>query len=300
MTEDKCAICDYEGSDYQERFWDRGGRNYEDRVEAIALQRLLPASGARLLDIGAGAGRNVPRYGNFNQIVLLDYARTQLEKAQDKLGNDNRYLYVVADAYRLPFAYNVFDAAVMIRTLHHMIDPLAALKQVRSVTSPDASFVLEFANKRNLKSILRWLVRQQEWNPFEKNPIEFAPLNFNFHPQSVRNWLKTAQFDVERQLTVSHFRIGILKRVVPVGLLVRLDAMIQRTGKLWQLTPSVFVQSRARGEWQTDPGDAFWRCPSCNSIELVEIKNGIQCVECGRVWGLKDGIFDFKTPVGGG
>jgi ubiquinone/menaquinone biosynthesis C-methylase UbiE len=300
VTEDKRAVCDYEGSDYQERFWDRGERNYEDRVEAIALQRLLPASGARLLDIGAGAGRNVPRYKYFNQIVLLDYARTQLEKAQDKLGTNNRYLYVVADAYRLPFAYNVFDATVMIRTLHHMVDPLAVLKQVRSVTSPGASFVLEFANKRNLKSILRWLVRQQEWNPFEKSPIEFAPLNFNFHPQSVRNWLRTAQFDVQRQLTVSHFRIGILKRVIPLGLLVRLDALIQSTGKLWQLTPSVFVQSRALGERQGDEGNAFWRCPSCTSIEMVEIKNGIQCDECGRVWGLKDGIYDFKTPAAGG
>jgi len=29
-------VCDYEGSDYQTSFWDKGGREYEDRTEAIA------------------------------------------------------------------------------------------------------------------------------------------------------------------------------------------------------------------------------------------------------------------------
>ncbi len=53
-------VCDYDGSDYQSSFWDKGGREYEDRVEAIALKRLLPQSGHLLLELGAGAGRNTP------------------------------------------------------------------------------------------------------------------------------------------------------------------------------------------------------------------------------------------------
>ena len=54
-------VCDYEGSDYQSSFWDKGGREYEDRTEAIALRRLLPEKGRNLLELGAGAGRNTPR-----------------------------------------------------------------------------------------------------------------------------------------------------------------------------------------------------------------------------------------------
>ena len=65
-------IIDYEGSDYQSEFWDRGGREYEDRAEQIALRRLLPDSGKFLLETGAGAGRNSPRYRKFTRIVLLD------------------------------------------------------------------------------------------------------------------------------------------------------------------------------------------------------------------------------------
>jgi hypothetical protein len=33
----------------------------------------------------------------------------------------------------------------------------------------------------------------------------------------VRAWLQVTGFLVERQLTVSHFRIGLLKRLVPLA-----------------------------------------------------------------------------------
>jgi ubiquinone/menaquinone biosynthesis C-methylase UbiE len=248
VNDNQRAICDYEGSDYQERFWDRGERLYEDRVEAVALKKLLPPIGQCMLEVGAGAGRNVLRFEGFQQIVLVDYAWSQLKLAQERLGRSKRYLFVVADAYHLPFAAGVFDSATMIRTLHHMVDPLAALQQVRAVSHRDAIFILEFANKCNLKAILRWMARRQEWNPFDRQVVEFAALNFNFHPQVIRTWLEEAQFKVERQLTVSHFRLGFLKRLVPLRLLVGLDSMLQWTGKFWQLTPSVFIRSIAFGE----------------------------------------------------
>ncbi len=38
-------ICDYEGSNYRTEFWEKRGRDYEDRVERIALRRLLPRRG---------------------------------------------------------------------------------------------------------------------------------------------------------------------------------------------------------------------------------------------------------------
>ena len=72
-------VCDYEGSDYQTSFWDQGGREYEDRTEAIALKRLLPKSGRLMLELGAGAGRNTPRYAGYERVVLtglLDHATT--------------------------------------------------------------------------------------------------------------------------------------------------------------------------------------------------------------------------------
>lgn len=295
MSEEHPPICDYEGSDYQERFWELGGREYEDQVEAVALQRLLPSGGERLLEVGAGAGRNTPRYAGFRQIVLLDYSHTQLQQAQARLGRGERYLYVIGDAYRLPFAPGIFDASTMVRTLHHMVDPLEAIRQVRATLTAGAVFVLEYANKRNLKAIGRWVIRRQAWNPFERQPVEFVPLNFNFHPAEVRDWLIGAGFDVVRQLTVSHFRLNLLKRLIPLRLLVTMDAMAQLTGDLFQLTPSVFVRAEAVGIRDQAPEGAFWRCPTCGSFALITVDTGLRCEGCGQVWLLRDGIYDFRT-----
>src|SRR5215211_5962473 len=149
--ENNPPVCNYEGSDYQSSFWDKGGREYEDRTEAIALKRLLPPKGRYLLEVGAGAGRNTPRYTGFERIILLDYSRTQLEQAQERLGRSNKYIYVAADAYRLPFVDGLFDVVTMIRTLHHMADAPRVLTQVKNVLRSDGIFILEYANKLNLK-----------------------------------------------------------------------------------------------------------------------------------------------------
>lgn len=298
MSEARPPICDYEGSDYQERFWEHGGREYEDRVEAVALNRLLPESGVRLLEVGAGAGRHTPRYHGFRQIVLLDYSRTQLEQAKARLGESERYIYVVGDAYRLPFAPGVFDSATMIRTLHHMADPQVALRQVRSTMETGGVFVLEYANKRNLKAIARWALRRQAWNPFGCEPVEFVDLNYNFHPVAVREWMSEAGFEVFRQLTVSHFRLNLLKKVVPLGMLVALDSFIQWTGNWVQLTPSVFLGAEAVGEGEPAPEGAFWRCPVCGSDDIEKTDAGMWCRGCDRVWPVREGIYDFREPLG--
>jgi len=126
-------ICSYENSDYQTSFWDEGGRDYEDAVEEVALRRLLPEGGKRLVELGAGAGRNTPRYTGFEEITLVDYSHTQLEQARQRLGENPRYRYVAADVYHLPFVTGLFDAATMNGTLHHMAEPRQALEQVRRV-----------------------------------------------------------------------------------------------------------------------------------------------------------------------
>jgi ubiquinone/menaquinone biosynthesis C-methylase UbiE len=291
-------VCDYTGSDYQTSFWEQGGRAYEDAAEATALRRLLPAGGQLLLELGAGAGRNTPRYQGFGRIVLLDYSRTQLEQAQQRLGRTERYIYVAADAYRLPFAPGIFDAATMIRTLHHMAEPQRVLQGVRRALRPGAVFILEYANKQNGKAILRYLLRRQRWSPFTPEPVEFAALNFDFHPAAVRGWLAEAGFKLERQLTVSHYRMGLFKRLIPLRLLVGLDALASLTGDWWQLSPSVFTRSVAQGGAAPAalPGEErmLFACPECQQHPLDPAADGLACPACGRTWALRDGIYEFK------
>jgi ubiquinone/menaquinone biosynthesis C-methylase UbiE len=297
-------ICDYEGSDYQTSFWDKGGREYEDRTEAIALQRLLPKRGRLLLELGAGAGRNTTRYRGFDRIVLLDYSRTQLEQAQQRLGTSEKYVYVAADVYRLPFISGLFDATTMIRVLHHMTDAPKALGQVKNVLGPNGVFILEYANKLNLKAILRYFLGRQKWSPFTLEPVEFVKLNFDFHPKAVRSWLQNLGFHIEKTLTLSHFRVGLLKRIVPTSILVFLDSLFQWTGAWWQLSPSVFVKAKIVGRngipsqiYGQDNILSYFKCPDCGDSPLVDKIEYLECSSCGKKWGVKDGIYDFREPV---
>lgn len=295
-------ICNYEGSDYQSSFWEHGGRAYEDGVEAIALQRLMPVGGKRLLELGAGAGRNTPRYRGFQEIVLLDYSLTQLQQARQRLGlsgpDGAQLRYVAADVYRLPFVNGLFDAATMIRTLHHLVEPGRALNQVQRVLQNDAIFILEYANKRNVKSILRYLLGRQTWNPFSPDPVEFASLNFDFHPATVRTWLRAAGFIIDRQLTVSHFRIDFLKRTLPLGLLVKLDSLAQLSGNMWQLSPSVFVSNRVRADGSTqasESADAYFSCPACRQSIIPDTPPELVCPVCAARFPVVDGIYDMRV-----
>jgi len=293
-------ICDYEGSNYRTDFWEGKGRAYEDRVERIALRRLLPKRGRRLLEIGAGFGRLTGEYDAFDQVVLLDYSLSQLQHAQDVLGRSSRYIYVAADIYRMPFQPGVYDAATMVRVIHHMANPGAALAQIRRALAPQGTFILEHANKRNLKALLRHALKQQTWNPNDLAPLEFVELNFDFHPQFIFNALTAAGFEVQRRIPVSYFRLSLLKKLLPIGLLAGLDGLTQLTGALY--APSVFVACTAAGQTadnvsRADVERTLFACPDCGG-ELTRDGALLVCRRENRRWPIRDGIYDFKVAEG--
>lgn len=290
-------VCDYEGSDYRARFWEGGGRDYEDSVERIALRRLMPASGKTLIEVGAGFGRLADEYTGYERVVLFDYSRTLLREAQARLGKDPRFIYVAGNWYEMPFVTGLFETVVQIRTLHHAADVPAVFQQLSRIAHPQAAYVLEFASKHNLKAVLRYWTRKQEWSPFSPEPVEFVELNFDFHPHWIRDRLGEAGFEPGKMLTVSHFRIGVLKRVVPLQFLVKMDSLAQKTGDWWQLSPSVFVHSRHSSLGAPAGPDQFFACPSCQT-SLGEPQDGVLlCSGCGKRWSYEDGLYDFKQPV---
>ena len=284
-------VCDYEGSNYQNDFWGKGEREYEDRAEQIALKAMLPKAGRLFLEIGAGAGRQTPLLKNFDHVVLMDYSRTQLEQARERLCTSTRYTFVASNVYQLPFKPKAFDAAMMIRVMHHLVEPLAALKAIKSVIAEGGTFILEFANKQNLKSILRYALRQQTWSPFSPEPVEFVKLNFDFHPRTMRQWIREAGFEIQAQRSVSHYRIGALKKIVPPALLAALDGAVQPTGEWLQITPSVFIKAVISGQLSviSHQSSEIFVCPVCKGN-----LDNLKCRSCGRHYKFENGIYDFK------
>lgn len=291
-------ICDYEGSNYQTDFWAGKGRDYEDAVERMALRRLLPASSRRFAEFGAGYGRLTDELAHYDQVVLIDYSRSMLQQAQAHLGRSERFLYVAADINTLPFAENAFDAATLIRVIHHSADPLTTLKSIRSTLTDAATFVLEFANKRNLKSIVRYLSRRQSWSPFDRASVEFVKLNFDFHPAAMRNWLRQAGFTAGPTLAVSMLRIDALKRRLPLRTLTRLERLIQPTGRLFPLSPSVIVgckTTEGAGRMPVVPLDSLFVNPNLRTSTLQRDGEALVCPQTGTRWPIRDGIYDFKS-----
>jgi hypothetical protein len=95
----------------------------------------------------------------------------------------------------------------MVRTLHHAVDAPSVLRGVSDILAPKGTFVLEFANKRNLKAIMRYVIGRQQWSPFNREPVEFAPLNFDFHPAWVQDQITYAGLQMRKRRAVSTFRL---------------------------------------------------------------------------------------------
>ncbi|HJX37514.1 MAG TPA: methyltransferase domain-containing protein [Anaerolineae bacterium] len=286
-------LCDYEDYDYQGSFW-AAGRSYEDAVERIALKRLLPPTGERLVEIGAAYGRLADLYAGYQQVVLLDPAKSQLRQAQERLAGDSRYIYVVGDVYRLPLSSASFDVALTVRVLHHLTDLPAAFEEIHRILRPQGRYILEYPNKRNLKEILRYLARRSHRQPFSPEPVEFAPLNFDFHPSYVEKGLRRTALIPERSLAVSSLRLDLFKRFLPLSWLIRVDQLLQSPTAPLRLAPSIFLLTRAQKE--VPSSDRLFRCPACGGEELEESRTGLSCPACGRVWPVEDGIYDFGSP----
>jgi SAM-dependent methyltransferase len=197
-------VIDYEGSQYKANFWEGQGRDYEDAVERLVLKQLLPTHGSRLAEIGAGFGRLANMYIGYDQIILFDYSRTLLQDAVKQWGHDPRFVFVAGNIYQLPLASGVLDSLVMVRVMHHLADVPLALQQIQRVLHQQSVAVVEYANKRNLKALLRWGMGRQDWSPMDQLPIEFVKLNFDFHPSWMEKRFAEADLRVRAQRAVSH------------------------------------------------------------------------------------------------
>lgn len=334
MTEPHKPV-DYDHDyDYLTDFWLGKGRQYEERVELEALRKLLPAQGTSLIDLGGGFGRLATAYlDRFEQVVLLDYSLKNLERAQEELLRKNikKMTLVAADVYNIPFPNSYFQYALSVRVVHHLQDPPAFFQEARRIVQDGGRFILEYANKRNFKEILRFVFRRPHRSPFTMEPSAVGDRILNYHPRYIETRLENSGFKIQEVLSVSNFRQAFLKSPFGPRRLTLLDSVVQRPLGLIRFGPSIFVRATASsagschspdqespdhgGKWSPFYGSYSvhlpsgspkmkdksysqppFQCPACLSQNILELENEVRCQSCNRAYQKRGLIYDFRLP----
>lgn len=155
---------------------------YGNALRDLIIQRYPPMPGSNVADIGTGTGylaRGLaPRVGH---VVAIDSSTAMLEVAGMDLaqgGVDNVHL-VEGDAHELPLDDNSQDMIYANLLLHHLTDPLTAIREMNRVLKPGGRVVLSDVKQHRH----RW-VKEEKFD-----------LWMGFEAQEIQEWLDEAGFD---------------------------------------------------------------------------------------------------------
>ncbi|HEX6031996.1 MAG TPA: methyltransferase domain-containing protein [Tepidiformaceae bacterium] len=126
----------------------RLSRNYSVDLRLLGLSER--SVGARVLDVGCGAGRHELAATQLPiTTVACDLSAADLRDGRFFVGEAGReqshpglVTWLQADGRRLPFPDATFDALICSETLEHLPDDLAALLELRRVARPGATLAV--------------------------------------------------------------------------------------------------------------------------------------------------------------
>lgn len=120
----------------------------------------------RVLELGAGTGKNIPYYPRDTEIIATDISPRMLERAHRRA----RRLGVsvdlrLADAQRLAFPDESFDAIVTTFVFCSIPDPARALAEALRVLRPGGRLLL-LEHVLSQRPVLRCLMRKLDFVPY--------------------------------------------------------------------------------------------------------------------------------------
>jgi SAM-dependent methyltransferase len=111
------------------------------RARRQVLRHLPRVDVARVLEVGIGAGANLPLLPPGWTVYGVDIAPSQLALCRDRhRATSGRLAWAEAEA--LPFADGTFDAVYSVGGFNYFCDPVQALREMRRVARPEAPVVV--------------------------------------------------------------------------------------------------------------------------------------------------------------
>ena len=224
-------------------------RNYEHLSEVFAIQKLLGnLKVGTAVDIGGGYGRLIPTLYPFaKRLTLVEPSAKQRRIAKSQLSQIKNLTIASGTAQKTHLPDSSQDLITLVRVMHHLPDPQVALSELNRILKPSGLIILEFANSYNFKARIASLITGRPILPI---PIEKRSLIdikrqtipfVNHHPQTIQKLLRKSRFVVKSQLSVSNFRSPLIKRFVPLPILLFLEKKLQSPlGNLY-FGPSIFL-----------------------------------------------------------
>jgi len=231
-------------------------RQYEDLAERVALRKIFSIVGKKRIlgDIGGGFGRLVPLYLPFaEKIYLCDSSEKLLSLAKEKLADFKKIFFKKDFLPKLSFSDSFFDVVVMVRVIHHFRDSKKIIKELDRVLKPGGFLILEFANKNHFLAIIRAILKKdflfwQNLSPLDLRSEESITKRkigfFNHHPQKILKDLNEIGFEVIKIYSVSNFRSPIIKKIVPLKILLILEKIGQKLFSRFYFGPSIFILAK--------------------------------------------------------
>jgi ubiquinone/menaquinone biosynthesis C-methylase UbiE len=260
---------DYENYDYRQ-FWQDDKRLYEDSAERIVIRKFigpLEKQGRIFVDLGCGFGRLFSEYKDFEKIILVDYSVSNLKNAKDLIRKYLNYdealmkkvVYVAADVTGLPFKSSFADVAMTVRVMHHIDNVGKFINEASRILKTDGYFLIEFANKRNLKNILKFMFGRLKQSPFDNRPLQIGATILDYHPKFIKSILRQTGFKILKQVSASNYRLGFFKRHINLKVLLFFEKIYQDVFSFIDTGPSIFLKTVNAGPIQAGQGIAEYR-----------------------------------------
>jgi ubiquinone/menaquinone biosynthesis C-methylase UbiE len=241
-------IFDYDDPtvDYQ-KYWQ--SRKYKNASEIIAVRRFLKGKHFNTaVDLGGGYGRLVYVIRKYaKKTILVDSSKHQLKLAKEYLSNYKDVEFKNFKANKLNFNKNSIDLINMIGVIQHLSDPKPEFDELYRVLSDDGYIILEVKNYSNLiTKIMDHLDSSRKaiapTNKKRINSEDSVLMPFIYHnPRVVVRQLVHCGFKVEKILSVYNLKNRTVERLIPLGLMLYFERILQPIlGKAY-LGPNIFL-----------------------------------------------------------
>jgi ubiquinone/menaquinone biosynthesis C-methylase UbiE len=172
-----------------------------------------PVEGTRVLEVGAGSGRDsITLAQRGATIVLLDYSMASLEVARDVARrSDVRPLLVRADALRMPFREETFDTVFHQGLLEHFRDPMPLLVENVRTLKREGLLVVDVPQRFHLYTVMKHaLIAMGKWFAGWETEFTIGQLTGLMTRAGVRVTRRYGAFMVPG-LAYRSFRLALLK-----------------------------------------------------------------------------------------